>query len=314
MAVGKLINELERGVEQEVKVRETGIHNKGLLAGGDEENWDLIIQPKAKWFDLQLKDIWRYRDLLMLFVRRDFVAVWKQTILGPLWFFIQPLLTTLMMVVIFGRVANLAPAGVPGILFYLSGIVAWNYFAQCLTATSNTFTANANIFGKVYFPRVVVPLSIVVSNLLKFGVQFLLFLVIFSYYLFTSNEINPNIYILLTPIFIIIMGVLGLGFGIFFSSFTTKYKDLGFLIGFGVQLAMYASPVILPLATFPEKYKWIALVNPMTSIIEGFRYAYLGIGSLDLGLLGYSAGFAITVFFLGLTFFNKVEKSFMDTV
>lgn len=299
-------------MEQKVSIRETGIiqQDKKPL----EENWDLIIQPRAKWFDLQLKEVWRYRDLLMLFVRRDFVAVWKQTILGPLWFFIQPLLTTLMMVVIFGRVAKLSPEGVPGILFYLSGIVAWNYFSQCLTATSNTFTANANIFGKVYFPRVVVPLSLVVSNLLKFGVQFILFLAILLFYYLTTDQVQPNSYMLLTPVFIIIMGILGLGFGIFFSSLTTKYKDLGFLIGFGVQLAMYASPVILPLESFPEEYKWVALVNPMTSIIEGFRFAFLGIGILDFGLLAYSAVFAVVVFLLGLTIFNKVEKSFMDTV
>lgn len=300
-------------MEQKISIEETGIIRKSKEPIA-EESWDLIIQPKAKWFDLQLNEIWRYRDLLLLFVRRDFVSVWKQTILGPLWFFIQPLLTTLMMVLIFGKVAKLAPAGVPDILFYLSGIVAWNYFAQCLTATSNTFTANANIFGKVYFPRVVLPLSVVVSNLLKFGVQFLLFIGILVFYAFTTEQVHPNWYVLLTPLFILIMALLGLGFGILFSSFTTKYKDLGFLIGFGIQLAMYASPVIIPLASFPEKYKWVALVNPMTSIIEGFRYAYLGTGAMHLDLLGYSAGFAVLVLLIGLALFNKVEKSFMDTV
>lgn len=295
------------------KVKE---NKNSLLADSKfpEEEWDLIIQPKSKWFDLQLKEVWQYQDLLFLFVRRDFVAVWKQTILGPLWFFIQPLFTTLMMVLIFGKVAKLSPAGVPSILFYLSGIVAWNYFSKVLTATSSTFTANAGIFGKVYFPRVIMPLSLVVSNLLKFGVQFLLFIGFLLYFVFTTNQVHPNLHIIFTPVFIIIMAILGLGFGILFSSFTTKYKDLSFLIGFGIQLAMYASPVIIPLSSFPEKYKWIALVNPMTSIIEGFRYAYLGVGEMQWSLLAYSAVFSLVVLTVGLILFNKVEKSFMDTV
>jgi lipopolysaccharide transport system permease protein len=303
-------------MEKELKIKDTGFVKAQPITADPElpEEWDLVIQPKSEWFDLQLKDIWRYRDLLMLFVRRDFVAVWKQTILGPLWFFIQPLLTTLMMVVIFGRVANLTPDGVPGMLFYLSGIVCWNYFAQCLTATSNTFKANAAVFGKVYFPRIVVPLSLVVSNLLKFGVQFLLFIALLLFYYFTTDDVHPNSFMLLTPVFIIIMGVMALGFGILVSSFTTKYRDLSFLLAFAVQLAMYASPVIIPLASFPDKYKWIAQINPMTSIIEGFRYAYLGIGELPLDLLLYSIVFSLVVFFLGLLVFNKVEKSFMDTV
>ena len=278
------------------------------------EYWDLEIRPKSNWCDLQLKDIWRYRDLLMLFVRRDFVSVYKQTILGPLWFFIQPILTTITFTVIFGNVAQISTDGLPKILFYMSGIVAWSYFADCLDKTSATFVNNANIFGKVYFPRLIVPLSIVISNLLKFAVQFLLFLLFLVYFLVTDPLLHPNLYILLTPFLLIIMAGLGLGFGIIISSLTTKYRDLRFLITFGIQLLMYATPIVYPLSVLPEKYKIFILANPMTSIIETFKYAYLGVGEFSWLSLSYSFGVMTIILLLGVMIFHKVEKSFMDTV
>ncbi len=271
------------------------------------ESWDLVIQPKSSWWDIQLYDIWRYRDLLLLFVRRDFVSEFKQTILGPLWFFIQPILTALMFTVIFGKVAKIPTDDIPPVLFYLSGTVAWNYFADCLNKTSSTFKTHANIFGKVYFPRVIVPLSIVLSNLLKFGVQFLLFLSFFFYYLLSGANVQPNIYILLTPILLLMMAGLGLGFGMIISSLTTKYRDLQFLVTFGVQLLMYATPVVYPLS-------FLILANPMTSIIEAFKYAYLGGGSLNFSHLLYSGVVTTVVLIFGFMIFHKVEKNFMDTV
>ncbi|MFD2244924.1 ABC transporter permease [Pontibacter ruber] len=279
-----------------------------------EEDWTLVIKPSSGLFDLQLKEVWRYRDLLQMFVRRDFVAVYKQTILGPIWFFLQPLFTTITFTIVFGNIAGISTDGVPPLLFYMAGIVGWNYFAECLNATSTTFIQNANIFGKVYFPRLIMPLSIVVSNLLKFGVQFILFLVLLGYYILSGAYIQPNLTILLVPFLIILMALLGLGFGMLISAMTTKYRDLKFLITFGVQLAMYASPVIYPLSTLPEKYKVYILANPMSSVIETFRYAFLGEGTFSWMYLGYSTLFAMLVFTLGVLIFNKVEKSFMDTV
>lgn len=279
-----------------------------------EEDWTLVIKPSSGLFDLQLKEVWRYRDLLQMFVRRDFVAVYKQTILGPIWFFLQPLFTTITFTIVFGNIAGISTDGIPGPLFYMAGIVGWNYFAECLTTTSNTFIQNANIFGKVYFPRLIMPLSIVVSNLLKFGVQFILFLVFLAYFMLTGAQIQPNWAVVLVPFLIILMAALGLGFGMLISAMTIKYRDLKFLITFGVQLAMYASPVIYPLSTLPEKYKLFILANPMTSIIETFRYAFLGEGTFSWMYLAYSTLFATTIMSLGIVVFNKVEKSFMDTV
>lgn len=276
--------------------------------------WDLEIKPKASWWDLQLKDIWRYRDLLMLFVRRDFVSVYKQTILGPLWFFIQPILTTITFTVIFGNVAKIPTDGLPQILFYMSGIVAWSYFSDCLDKTSSVFVSNASIFGKVYFPRLVVPLSIVISNLLKFAVQFLLLLLFLLYFIVKGANVHPNMYILLTPFLLVIMAGLGLGFGIIISSLTTKYRDLRFLVSFGIQLLMYSTPIVYPLSILPEKYRVFILANPMTSIIETFKYAYLGIGEFSWFSLSYSFGIMMIVLFFGIMIFHKVEKSFMDTV
>lgn len=275
------------------------------------------IQPRDNFFDLRLKEIWHYRDLLLLFVRRDFVARYKQTVLGPLWFFIQPLFQAIMFAFIFGRVAGIPTDGVPHQLFYLAGLTAWNYFANCLRTTSNTFTANANLFGKVYFPRAVTPLSIVISNLIQFSFGFLLFLGYFFYYKLKGVDLHPNSSLLLFPVLIFLMGFLGLGFGMIVSALTTKYRDLQNLVSFGVQLAMYATPVIYPLSFLTSKVSklaWIIKANPMTGIIETFRYSFLGTGNLSWHLLGYSSLFTILVFLLGLLIFNKTEKNFMDTV
>lgn len=280
----------------------------------ETEEWDLIIQPKNRWYDLRLKEIWDYRDLLFLFVKRDFISVYKQTILGPIWLFIQPILTTLIFVVIFTNVAKIGTDNIPPVLFYLSGITLWTYFADCLTKTSTTFKSNASIFGKVYFPRLIIPLSILISNLIKLGIQFLLFLVMWVYFMVTTDLIHPTIYLLLLPVLIIIIAGLGLGFGILISALTTRYRDLIFLVGFGVQLMMYASAVVYPLSGVPERYKKLLLLNPVTSIIETFRYSFTGTGFFSWEYLLYSFAFMAGLLSIGVVIFNKVEKSFMDTV
>jgi len=279
-----------------------------------ECDWSLIIRPTSGWFDLHLQDLWRYRDLVALFIRRDFVATYKQTILGPLWFIIQPVLTTFTFALVFGTVAKLPTDGLPKILFYLSGVTAWNYFAECLTLTSNTFIGNANLFGKVYFPRLAVPLSIVISNLIKFGIQFGLFLLFMLFFVLKGSEVRPTPAIFLLPILLLIMAALGLGSGIIVSALTTRYRDLRFLVQFGVQLLMYSTPIILPLSKLPDKYRWVMLSNPMTPVIETFRYAMLGAGTFSLRDLGMSAAAAVLILSVGILLFNHVEKTFMDTV
>ena len=281
----------------------------------NEETWE--IAPKNNLLDLKLHEVWAYRDLLALLVRRDFVSFYKQTILGPLWFFIQPLFTTIIFTFIFGNLAGISTDGLPKPLFYMAGITAWNYFADCLTKTSTVFRDNANIFGKVYFPRLIMPLSIVVSNLVRFGVQMLLFLAFMAYYYFNGAEFNITWAILLFPIIIILMALLGLGTGMIISAMTTKYRDLAFLVGFGVQLLMYATTVIYPLSTAIEKYpaySWIIEYNPMTPIIETFRYGFLGEGAFSWQSLGYSALVTFILLIFGTIIFNKVEKTFVDTV
>lgn len=282
-----------------------------------EELWDLEIKPHNQLLDLHLKDVWHYRDLLSLLVRRDFVSFYKQTILGPVWFFIQPLFTTIIFTFVFGNLAQISTDGLPQPLFYLAGITAWNYFAECLTKTSTVFKDNANIFGKVYFPRLIMPLSIVVSNLIKFGVQMLLFLLLMAYYYFNNAHLHPNFHLLLFPLLVLLMAGLGLGLGMIISALTTKYRDLAFLVTFGVQLLMYATTVIYPLSTAIEKYPkyaWIIKYNPMTPIIETFRYGFLGNGSFSWHSLLYCAITTIIILIFGIIIFNKVEKTFVDTV
>lgn len=280
----------------------------------EEKNWTTIISPKKSLFDVDVKEIFKYKDLLLLFVKRDFITFYKQTILGPLWFFIQPILTTLVFTVIFGNIAGIPTDGVPKVLFYLAGITCWNYFSECLTKTSDTFITNQNIFGKVYFPRLIIPLSIVFSSLLKFGVQFLLFLIFYTYFILLGTEISPNSYILLLPFLIILMAFLSLGLGIIISSLTTKYRDLRFLAKFGIQLWMYVTPVIYPLSQLKGKMFFLATLNPMTSIIETFKFAFLGKGTFSWNYLLYSTIFTFVVLVIGVLFFNKTEKNFMDTV
>jgi lipopolysaccharide transport system permease protein len=280
-----------------------------------KENWTEIISPKRSILDINLKELWRYRDLIMLFVRRDFVSQYKQTILGPIWLFIQPLFTTLTFFFVFNQIAKIPTDNIDPILFYLSGITLWNYFSDCFNKTSNTFVANAGIFGKVYFPRLATPISIVISNLIKLGIQVLLFLAIMVYQIFTKDiQVNVNMHILILPYLILLMAVMGLGLGIIFSALTTKYRDLSFLLTFGIQLLMYATPIIYPLSYTGGKLHTIIRMNPLTPIMESFRYAFFSIGSFDWSGLVYTSIFSFGVLFLGIIIFNQVEKSFMDTV
>lgn len=282
--------------------------------GALSEDWDLVIGPQRHLMDVNLKELWEYRDLLLMFVKRDIVTIYKQTILGPVWFFVQPIMTTLVYVIVFRNIAKISTDGIPGPLFYLSGITLWNYFADSFNKTSTTFTANANIFGKVYFPRLIVPLSIVISNLIKFLIQLSLFLVVWCWYLFTTDSLSPNLWILSIVYLLAIMAGLGLGFGIIFSSLTTKYRDLTFLIQFGVQLAMYATPIIYPMSVLSETYQKVLWWNPIAHVIEAFRYGFLGSGEPSVTGLIYSTLFTAVVLAAGVVVFNKTEKTFIDTV
>jgi lipopolysaccharide transport system permease protein len=274
----------------------------------------MVIRPQRNLFDLRLKELWHSRDLIMLFVRRDFVSVYKQTILGPLWYLIQPLLTTIVFTIVFGNIAKLPTDGLPSFLFYMSGTVIFAYFATCLTKTSETFSANANLFGKVYFSRLAVPVSILISSLIAFVIQFGFFLAFMVYFILTGTPLHPNWWILLTPILLLMMAGLGLGFGIIVSSITTKYRDLRFLVQFGVQLLQYMTPVIYSLSSLSKKYQFWIRLNPLTSIVETFRYAFLGAGKVDLGLLAYSFAVMLVAIAIGVVLFNQVEATFMDTV
>ncbi|MEM9886976.1 MAG: ABC transporter permease [Bacteroidota bacterium] len=294
-----------------------------LSASPQEASWDNIITSEKPVFDLRLREVWQYRDLLYLIVRRDFIALYKQTILGPIWFFIQPLLMSLMFTVVFGNIAGIPTDGIPKMVFYLSGFTIWSYFAEVFKKTSTTFKDNQQIFGKVYFPRVIAPISITITNILRFFIQLLLFIGFYLYYLIGEGiEMRPNAYILLLPFLMLLLAMLSIGMGLIITSFTTKYRDLVFLLQFGIRMAMYATPVIIPLSQWIKKYaeyKWIALVNPVTSIIETFRYGFIGRGAFeDTSMmwmyLGYSAVFTVIVFVIGVAIFNRTEKNFMDTV
>lgn len=283
----------------------------------DKEEWLFEITPKNKLLSLNLKEVWQYRDLLMLFVKRDVVTVYKQTILGPLWYLIQPLFTSVIFTLIFNNVANISTGSVPPFLFNLAGITIWNYFKSCFSATSNTFNANAGIFGKVYFPRIIVPISVVISNLLKFGIQLLIFIAFYSYYYLQGAEINLNNYVMLFPVMIIIMGLLGLGLGMIISSLVTKYRDLKILVEFGLQLLMYMSAVMYPVSYFVEKLPtlaWIVEYNPLSFVIETVRFMLLDTGNFSGAMFIYTLLITIAILFLGIIIFNKTEKSFIDTV
>jgi len=279
-----------------------------------QQTWTEEIKSQDSLFSVNLQEVWHYRDLLLMLIKKDFITFYKQTILGPIWFFIQPLLTMAMYVVLFGQIAKLSTDGLPQIAFYLAGITIWNYFSEALTKTSTVFKDNAAVFGKIYFPRLIIPLSIVCSALMKFAIQFSLFILVVLYYTFITNSIQPNLWVLATPVLVLLMAALALGLGMIFSALTTKYKDLSFLLTFGIQLAMYATPVVYPISSMPQKYKWIIDANPLTGIFECFRYGYLGSGSFEASSLGLSALLITIILIVGVVVFNKVEKSFMDTV
>ena len=280
-----------------------------------EKEWTMIIRPQEKLWKVSPGEIWAYRDLIELFVKRNIVVQYKQTILGPLWYLIQPILTVIMNMVVFGGIANMSTDGVPQALFYLAGNVCWFYFSDCLNQTSSTFVANQGMFGKVYFPRMVVPISTVLSNLLRFGIQIGLFVAFWLYYFATGSDISLNWAILLVPVLVFMLAGLGLGFGILISSFTTKYRDLTILFTFVVQLWMYATPIVYPISMVTnEKLRTIIMLNPMTSIIEAFKYATLGQGYFSWSALGYSFAFMMILLVWGIVVFNKVQRSFMDTV
>ncbi|MBL0744038.1 ABC transporter permease [Chryseolinea lacunae] len=279
-----------------------------------ETKWDVVLSSNKGFFNIPWRDVLRYKDLLYMFVKRDVIVIYKQTILGPIWFFVQPILTTIVYIVVFGGIAGISTDGIPKALFYSSGIIIWNYFSESLTLTSKTFLENANIFGKVYFPRIIVPIAKVTSGLLKFLVQFLFFLVVLAVYVLKGTEIHVSYHIVFVPFLLICIALLGMGLGIIFTSLTTKYRDLNFLIQFGVSLMMYATPVIYPLSSVPQKYKGLILMNPVTHLVEGFRFAFTGSGVWSWGGLGYTGLVTVIVLSLGILIFSKVENTFMDTV
>jgi len=278
------------------------------------ENWTTVIEPRTGLLRLNIGDLWRYRDLVKMFIRRDFVTFYKQTILGPLWFVIQPLFTAAMFTFIFGRVANISTDGIPHMLFYMAGIINWSYFSDCLTKTSDTFIANAGVFGKVYFPRLTVPVSVVITNLIRYAIQYSIFVIAYFIFIYRGTELNSNWFMVFTPVLILYMALMSLGFGIWISSLTTKYRDLRFALPFFVQLWMYATPVVYPLSLIPEKYKMIIALNPMVPVIEIFRYAYLGAGTINEKTIFLSIGITFFILVTGIILFNRIEKTFMDTV
>lgn len=286
----------------------------GINKSGD---WLFEITPKNKFFSLNFKEIWQYRDLLFLFVKRDIITVYKQTVLGPLWYLIQPLFTSVTFTIIFNNVAGIDTGTVPPFLFNLAGISVWNYFTACLNGTSDTFKANAGIFGKVYFPRIITPLSIVISNLIKFGIQFLIFIVFYIFFLLKGVDLSINPLVVFFPVLVVIMGILGLGLGMVISSMVTKYRDLSYLIGFGIQLLMYLSAVMYPMTLIKDKlpeFGWLVEYNPLAYIIETSRYMLLNTGEISVLGLSYTLLVTIALFFIGLLVFNRTEKSFIDTV
>jgi len=285
-----------------------------MISPKNIDQWTTIIKPRSGWLELKIGELFHYRDLIMLFVKRDFVAIYKQTILGPIWFIIQPIFSTLAFTLIFGNVAKIPTDSIPHALFYLSGIICWNYFSSCLIKTSDTFIANSYIFGKVYFPRLTVPISIIITNLITFLIQFILFIGVFLYYYYTQPNIHPNVGIVFLPFLIMQIALLGLGFGIIISSLRTRYRDFNYLLGFGIQLWMYGTPIVYPLTEIPDKWKLLFILNPMTAIVETFRYSFIGKGGVSALYLIISVIMTIILLIIGLLLFSRVEKNFMDTV
>lgn len=280
----------------------------------DLSQWSKVLTADRPWWHIPWREIWHYRDLVVMFVRRDFTATYKQTILGPFWYVLQPLLTTLMLTLVFGVLAKVSTDGLPRLVFFMSGVVVWNYFADCLTKTANTFTANASLFGKVYFPRLAVPLSVVMTNMVTFLVQFGLFCVVLFYYWIKGEPVFPNYRVIILPLLVVQMALLGLGMGAIVSSLTTKWRDLSMLVGFGTQLWMYASSVVLPLSVIPEKLRWLFILNPMVPIIETFRFAFLGRGVVEIWQLMVSLFVTLVIFICGMSLFSRVERDFIDSV
>ena len=279
-----------------------------------EQNWTRVIKPKTSLLDIDLKNVWRYRDLIYMYVKRDIVVQYKQTILGPVWYFVQPILTTIMFMFVFGGIAQISTDGMPQPLFYMAGLLLWNYFSSCFTASSDIFGSNSAVFGKVYFPRLVVPISAIISNLLKMLIQLVLFIIIYVYFVIKGAPVYINWALLLFPVLVVMTALHGMSWGLVISSLTTKYRDLKFLISFGVQLLMYATPIIYPLSASPEKYRWILELNPLTPIMEAFKYSCMGCGALSWSGLLYSFIFMMTSLFFGIVIFSRQEKTFMDTV
>ncbi len=278
------------------------------------EGWTTVIDGRSSWWRLNVMEIWAYRDLIWLFVKRDFVSYYKQTILGPLWFLIQPAISTIVFTVIFGRIAQISTDGLPEILFYMSGLVLWNYFAACLNKTAETFNSNAGIFGKVYFPRLSVPIAIVITNLLTFLIQFSFFLILLLYFYIKGSDVKPNLMILFLPFLLLQLAILGMGIGILVSSLTVRYRDLSFVVSFGVQLWMYVTPVVYPLSVVPHSWRWVFFINPMVTPIEFFRISFLGTGSIEILQVVTCWIVSVTIFLIGLIVFHRVEKNFMDTI
>jgi len=280
----------------------------------DLNYWNIVVKPKENIFKLDVSNIWQYRDLFWLLVRRDFVAFYKQTVLGPLWFLLQPVFTILIYSYIFGSLAQIGTDGIPRPLFYMAGITCWHYFAECLSKTSNVFVDNAHVFGKVYFPRLIIPFSVVLSSLIRFGIYFLIMVLMALWYYYRGEIKGANAFACLLPVLLALIAMLGMGLGMIVSSLTTKYRDLSFLVGFGVQLLMWASPVVYPISVAPLKYRPLIAINPMTPLIETFRFGFLGAGTFSWASLGTSAAIIILVALIGITLFNKAERTFIDTV
>ena len=279
-----------------------------------EQQWKKVIKPKTKWFEINLKEVLQYKDLIFMFVKRNFKMQYKQTILGPLWYVITPLITSVLFTFVFGRIANISTDGVPQFLFYMSGNIIWHYFSTCLTTTSNTFRSNSRLFGKVYFPRLTMPISTVIFSAISFVIQFVIFIGFLIYFILIGEIITPNIYMLLLPILLIHTAALGLGFGIIISSLTTKYRDLSVVVGFGVQLWMYVTPIVYPVSSVSKQLKSVIMLNPMAPIVNNFRFAFLGSGEMEWGYWVISVIVTAVVLFFGIAIFNRVEKTFMDTV
>ena len=278
------------------------------------DGWTTVIRPKTGWFDIDLHELWQYRDLIVMFVKRNFTVLYKQTILGPAWIILNPLITTIIFNVVFGGMANMPTDGVPGFLFYMAGNTVWTFFANCVNNTANTFVTNSQIFGKVYFPRLTMPVSQVLTSLINFFIQAAMYLIFWGYFFATGSGITFTLWALAIPFVMLEVMLLGLGVGIIVSSLTTKYRDLAIAVGFGVQLWMYATPVIYPLSTMPDRFRWLIVANPMTAVVETFRYGFFGTGTFSWAYLGYSAAFTLALLLAGMAVFNRVERTFMDTV